>query len=365
MNIQDRLQDKILHSLPDNPSGRLLLAPRIGKTKLVIEIIKKNKPKSILWVTPSSLLANQDIPNEFKKWGATSFLYNLTTCTWAYLPKMRGNFELIILDEEQKITSNNIQSLLNKQITYNNIISMTGSPTKDSEKQYLYDILKLKTLYQIGIEDAVRLNVLSDYRINVISIPMSEDKNYKVEAKTKSFYTSEVQNYQYLSSLVTNSTGNDKFRKSILRMHFIYNSPSKLEIAKKLLDKLEGKKLVFCATIKQAETLSPNNYHSKTNVYDLKKFTNNQIDTITMVNAGGVGFTYKDIDHLVITQVNSDRNGDILQKISRSLLKQKDYKATIWILVLEGTSDERWVQSVLENFDNTKIHYYNSKDIFI
>jgi len=361
---QTQIQNKILHSLPSNPSGRLLLAPRIGKSKLVIEIIKRNNPKSILWVTPSSLLANQDIPNEFKKWGASNFLPNLTTCTWAYLPKMKGNFDLVILDEEQKITSNNIQPLLNKDIIYNNILSMTGSPTKDGEKNMLYDLLKLKILYQIDVEDAVKLNVLSDYRINVIRIPMGKEKNVNIKGRTKSFVTSEIKNYEYLSSLVSNAVGKKKLFSSLLRMRFIHNSPSKLAIAKKLLAKLEGRKLVFCANIEQAETLSPNSYHSKTDAYDLKKFTNNQIDTITMVNAGGIGFTYKDIDHLVIVQVNSDRNGDILQKISRSLLKQKDYTATIWILVLAGTSDERWVQSVLENFDDTKIHYYNSQILF-
>ena len=41
---KSRIQKEIVDSLEPKPHGRLLLAPRVGKSKLAIDIIKKNKP---------------------------------------------------------------------------------------------------------------------------------------------------------------------------------------------------------------------------------------------------------------------------------------------------------------------------------
>lgn len=42
---------------------------------------------------------------------------------------------------------------------------------------------------------------------------------------------------------------------------------------------------------------------------------------------------------------------------------QKGYKATIWIICLLGTQDEKWVKSALQNFDSTKIEYIHYKNL--
>ena len=59
---KSELQKEIVDGLPLCPHGRLILAPRVGKSKIAIDIIKKEKPKSILWVTPSAELAEIDEP---------------------------------------------------------------------------------------------------------------------------------------------------------------------------------------------------------------------------------------------------------------------------------------------------------------
>src|SRR3990172_8503128 len=104
---KSQLQKGLVDFLPHQPSGRLLLAPRIGKTKIGIDLIKREEPNSILWVTPSSELATVDIPDEFEKWGAKKYLNKLTTVTWKSLDKITGTFDIIILDEDQHITTVN------------------------------------------------------------------------------------------------------------------------------------------------------------------------------------------------------------------------------------------------------------------
>jgi hypothetical protein len=155
----------------------------------------------------------------------------------------------------------------------------------------------------------------------------------------------------------------DMVFRILARMRAIKDSGAKTKAAEWLIKELEGRKLIFSATIKQAEHLSKNTYHSKTDNVQLKQFMAGDLDEIAMVNAGGTGFTYKALDHLILTQCDSDKNGLTSQKIARTLLDQKDYKATIWLLSLIGTQDTKWVESVLSNFDKSKIEYIKFKNL--
>jgi superfamily II DNA or RNA helicase len=362
---KSEIQKKIVDSLDLKPHGLLLLAPRIGKTRIIIDIIKKNNPKSILWVTPSAELATKDIPEEFTKWKAIRFKKNLTTVTWKSLNKIKGHYDLIVYDEVQFMTENSINNFISEEITYDYIIGMTGTQTKHENKKDLYRLLKLPILYQLSINEAVDKGLLADYQVKVIEIDLGRVKNIKAGNKDKPFFTTEEANYDYINKTTNNAiaSGHPSLMFKILnRMRTIYNSPSKLEVAKYLIDNLSGRKLFFCSNINQAETLSSQTYHSKSNKKHLEQFISGEIDTITMVNTGGIGFTYKDIDHLIIVQCDSDSNGNNSQKIARTLLQQKNYKATIWLLCLVGTQDEKWIESALENFDKTKVEYIRYKN---
>lgn len=362
---KSKIQKEIVDSLDLKPHGRLLLAPRVGKSKLAIDIIKVNKPKSILWVTPLAKLAEEDIPKEFQTWKAVNYTKKLTTVTWTSLNKIKGHFDMIILDEEQFITDNNISGIINGNITYEYILSMTGTETKHKDKIELYNSLKLPVLYKLSINEAVDVGLLANYTIKVIEIDMGKDKSIKAGTKDKPFMTSEEDNYKWLHSTAQKAIfqkRKDVQFRILTRMRAIYNSASKTNVAKYLIDNLKGRKMFFCASIEQAEYLCPNNFHSKTNDKDLNDFITGKIDEITMVNAGGVGTTFKEIDHLVMTQADSDKNGLTSQKIARTLLEQGSYKATIWILCLVGTQDESWVESALGNFDKSKVEYIRFKN---
>lgn len=342
-----------------NPHGRLLLAPRTGKTKLVIDLIKRDKPSSVLWVSPSLELVKNGIKQEFTKWNANSFLSSLYTSTYSSLSKVTGRYELIILDEEQHITQNNCKNLLNGSIVFRNICSLTGSPSKNQEKQDIYTRLNLKVLCNLNVNKAVDSGYLADYKIKVVFISMNKEKNILIKYKAGSFYTSEYDRYKWVTKLIESNPPGVKW-KILERMRMIKESPSKLDIAKNLLSKLTGRILGFCSNIKQCEQLYKYRYHSKTKTKDLEDFQAGKINRIGMVNAGGTGFTYKNIDHLIITQVDSNKNGSTTQKICRTLLRQSDYKAKVWILCLKGTQDEKWLESTLESFNKDKITYYDN-----
>ena len=362
---KSEIQKKIVDSLDLKPHGRLLLAPRVGKSKLIIDIIKKNNPKSILWVTPSAQLADKDIPEEFITWKAKKFVSRLTTVTWMSLNKIKGHYEMIVLDEEQFATENNTSNLVSGELSSDYTVSMTGTKTKHETKKDLYKSLNLPVLYELTINEAVDVGILANYSIKVIEIDMSSAKNITAGTKDKPFMTTEIAQYNYLDSSAKKAMfqkRKDIMFRILARMRAVYDSPTKTEAAKFFMDNLKGRKLFFCASQKQAEYISEHFYHSNTSDKDVQRFIKGEIDSIAMVNAGGIGWTYKEIDHLFMVQADSDKNGTTSQKIARTLLEQKNYKATIWLLCLVGTQDEKWIESALENFDKTKVEYIRYKN---
>lgn len=358
---QDSLQKEILDNIKPNPKGRLILAPRVGKTKLIISLIKRDKYKSILWVTPSRELADVDIQNEFIKWKAKSYIKKLTTTTYASLHKIIGKFDIIILDEDQCITENNITNLLSGTLTSNALIGMTGTNTKHTDKQLLYNSLNLPIIYSLDLDTAVDMNILSDYTINVVHVQLDKRKNIQKTTKVgRKWYTSEYDNYSYINELIR--VHGTKQQLVMKRLRAIGTSPSKEKVASYLLKHLKDRTICFCYDTEQTKKVCEHTYHSKTDNTDYLKFQNEEISHIAMVNKGGIGYTYLNLKHIIILQADSDKTGLSTQKIARVLLKE-DKNAVVWILCLDGTQDERWINSLLSSFDENKINRYTTADL--
>lgn len=349
-------------------SGIYHVAPRFGKTKLAIDIIKKIKPKSILWVTPSVKLRDVDIPAEFVKWRGKAYLPKTTIITYHSLHTIVGKYDLVILDEIQDLTENNSENLVKGKLKADSILGLTGTMPKHQEKLDIFKKLQLDIIADISIDEAVANDYISDYTINVVECNLDySKKNIEAGNKKKRFKTTEGAQYDYLTKAVARAlyTTNEKLKQFAIlnRMRAVYNSPTKQEVATKLIKELDGRKLIFAGSIKQAESLCKNRYHSKTDDKHLQKFLKHQIDQLACVNAGGTGFTYTNVDHFIIVQANSNKKGEVTQKISRALLKQKDYHGTIWIICLLNTKDEDWVKKALENFADHKVNYINVKNL--
>ena len=349
---KNKLQKEIVDNLPRG-NLRLILAPRCGKTKIAIDIIKKEKPKSILWVTPSAQLAERDIPEEFNKWKASKYLKILETSTWASLHKVRGYYELIILDEDHSITQANAETLLNETLK-GRIIGMTGTDSSHMEKQILYKKLNMPIVYQLNIPNAIEMGILANYRVNVVEVEPTGE--IQVKSKNYNFKTPEMKTHKYWDEQCIIRPSQRTF---LARRRAIINSPSKEKIVAKLWQVLKGRKLFFCSSIEQANKITPYVYHSKSKDHYLQQFLSEELNNICMVNAGGTGFTYRKLDHLVIAQVDGDKTGQTLQKVCRSLLAQENYEATIWIIKLKKTQDEKWVNNILNKLNTKKIFYYD------
>lgn len=355
------IQQQIVESLPNPCHGLLNLAPRVGKTKIGIDVIKKEKSKKILWVTPNTKLRDEDIPAEFKQWKAVSYLKKTDIICYASLADHKGKYDKVILDEYQDITPANAEPLFNGNIKYKTIVGLSGTHPKHKEKQELYDKLDLKILTDMSIDEAVENGLIAPYKIKVIECRLnSRDKNIQAGNAKKQFMQTEEARYGYLTRLINAKLFSGQSVPKFFylnRMRFLYKLKSKNDFAKKFVSKLKGRTLVFAGGIEQAEEICKNTYHSKRDDKDLQAFLEGKIDKLACVNAGGVGFTYRDVDNFVIVQVNSDGKGDATQKIARSLVLQENYVANIYILCVINTVDEDWKNKVLANFNKENIEH--------
>ena len=323
-----------------------------------------------MWVTPSTKLRDEDIPQEFVQWKAKSFLSKTDIICYSSLSKQEGVYDKIIFDEIQFITENNVQNFFNGKLKTRTILGLTGTMPEHKEKLDLIKKFRLTVLKDISIDDAVNKNVVADYKVKVLEVPLNDvDKNIKGGTKDKPFFTTEKAAYEYHSKNIAKMMfvrEKQRLQFAILnRLRFIYKSPTKLETAKHLIKYLKGRTLVFCGSIDHAEELSPYTYHSKTNRDDLNLFLEGKVDLLACVNAGGTGFTYRNVDYFIIVQADSNKSGGFIQKLARSLLMQKDYTAEIWIICLQQTQDEVWVTNALKQLDQNKIEYVNIKNLKI
>jgi len=360
MNRAD-IEQKILKSIPRQKRVRLHLAPRFGKTKLMIQVIQRDDPQKILWVTPSRHLADNDIPNEFKKWNAEEYLPKLEVTTWSALKNHTGKYDLIVLDEEQFATEANCHQIL-KSALKGRIITMTGTPSTREDKNDLYRAMRMQVAYQLSIDEAVALGIISDYNITVFYVQMDETQNIEKESKGQVFYTSEAEHYQRMNRKATSFYGgsHNTIPWAIAeRTRLIKSSPTKKELAKRIIyHKCTGRSLIFSPFIDYAEALCPATYHSKSeSKIALEKFQAGAIKQLAIVNAGAVGFTFRGIEQLLIVQMDSNKTGLSTQKISRALLKEENKSVEIYVLCLRDTQDEKWVREGLKEFDSTKIKY--------
>jgi superfamily II DNA or RNA helicase len=360
------VQKELLETLPSPCHGLLNIAPRVGKTKLALDIIKRDKPKRILWITPNTKLRDEDIPAEFKLWKMLTYFKKTDIICYASLANHVGKYDMVILDEYQDLTENNAEPLFNGKIKYKTIVGLSGTHPKHKEKLDLFVRLKLEILVSMSIDEAVEKNLIAPYNITVIECRLDTKDKYIEGGKVGNyFYQTEESRYKYLTRLVNMKLFSGQPVPKYLflnRMRFIYNLKSKNEFAKKLVSKLPGRTLIFTGGIAQAEFISKNVYHSQTDDTDLKRFKEGELDELAMVNAGGVGHTFKNVDNLVIVQVNSDKKGDATQKIARSLVLQEGYTADIYILVVVDTVDEGWKNKVLEGFNNEKVKHVSYKN---
>lgn len=336
----------------------VLKSIRSGKTLMMLDYIKKKNYKKVLWLVPDSHIRDKSLPEEITKWKFNNLSIQ-TTCYNSLKNYKNTTWDLIILDEVQKLTENYYNSL--KTISFQKLVAMTGTiPNKQNKKELLFEKLGLELVYKFSVDNAVENKIVAPYTINIIKKPLIKTNTIEISYKkgndTKSFFTSEQKRYDYISHAIDNALSiKSKMLRSLDRMRFLNTLDSKISFIKRYIKENNDKKiLIFVATRDMASKISEYVYHGTSSDKYYKLFSKNKINHLVLVEKGGVGHTYKDLDGCLLTTINSS-NTIIQQKIFRTILFRENYIANIDILISENTVQEEWIQRSLYDLNKSNI----------
>lgn len=364
--------------------GLAAMGTGTGKSKLAIDIISdfyaeakvKSKLK-VLIAVPTEKLRDENWPAEFVKWKMKKLLKYCTIVCYASLDNYRAeDFNLVVLDEAHRITEKSAIFFENTSTKPVPVIALTATPPgqgneNDQLKAAILAELKIPTIFQYTLDEGVQDGNIANYNIWVIPVALNNVKKIvSGGTKAKPFLTTEDAGYRYISKQIMQAqiTNNEGWAQALYqkRMHYIYGLKSKTVVAERLLTKFKvgTRIIVFCGSIDQSIELVGNNrvYNSKSDDVALKDFKAQKLDILGVVNAMNEGHNIENLDVAVIVQVNSNER-DLVQRIGRVVRFRKGHTARIFILVAQGTQDEKWAEKALKSFDPAKIHYLSEKAI--
>lgn len=371
--VREKVQNEAKQAVIANGgTGMIAMATGSGKSRVAVELAKHYAAsslfayKEIAVIVPTEKLRDENWLEEFEKWEAASLWTETTRLCYASASKVNNrDFELAILDEGHNITELSSEFFLNNNVK--RTVLLTATPPDDKVKRQILSDLGIDLVYELTLDQAVRLGFVAPYKITVITVPLdATTKNIPGGTKAKPFMTTEAACYNYWNKRVQGAMfdetpqGKAKLKFAILgRMQFIYKIPSKTAVIKFLLDKVipeDDRTIIFCGNIEQAEEVCPTFYHSKSGNQSYDAFKAEKINRLSCVKAVDEGHNLPNVDSGIIGQLNSGEK-QLIQRIGRTIRFRPGHEAHLYIIVSEGTQDEKWLEKAVENLNKSKINY--------
>lgn len=367
--VRGIVQEEAKQAVIKNNGGMIAMATGSGKSRVAVEVAKyyiNSIDKSLSLLVPTEKLRDENWKEEYSKWDADYLWSPTIRLCYASASKIQNkDFELAILDEGHNITELASEFFINNEVK--RTVLLTATPPSDPVKKEILKSLGINLVYELTLDQAVRLGFVAPYKITVVSVALDNTtKNIPGGTKLKPFMTTESAAYAYHCKAIQQAmfdktpSGRKRHQFAILRrMQFIYKIPSKTEVIKFLLEKVipqDDRSLIFCGSIEQAEAVCPNRYHSKSGDKAYNAFKAEEINRLSCVKAINEGHNFPGVDSGIIGQLNS-KEKDLVQRIGRLIRYRPGHEAHLYIVVSESTQDEKWLENAVENLDQSKIEY--------
>jgi len=356
---REEIQTAALKATDGKQKCTIVLGTGVGKTLVGLKHIEQNTTRlmKVLIVAPKKSIFQswKDDAIKFKK---VELLNRMVFTTYLSLNKNNpDDYDVVYLDEAHSLLDSHREFL---DLYKRKIVGLTGTPPKykDSEKGKLVQEF-CPVVYTFKADDAIENGILNDYQIIVHELSLDTNKNYPVLMKTKSFITSELQNYNYWGQRLETGSGPVHILR-VMRMKAMMEYPSKEKYTKKLLNSINTKCIVFANTQDQADRLCTYSYHSNNpeSEDNLQQFKDGNISELSTVMQLNEGVNIPNLRQgIIMHSYGNERKAS--QRIGRLLRLNPDDKAIVHILCYMGTVDEKWCKEALEGFDQSKILWKN------
>ena len=351
MSIKDEVQQLALDSVLKFRRSGVVLSVGAGKTKLGLMYLSKVGGKTLILVPKLDIIKSWT--DDAHKFNYSDLIDNITFSTYLSLKKQDlTQYQNVVMDEAHNLLLHQDPHL---RTFTGNILGLTGTPPRQQDKKTMMDRY-YPIRYTFKMDKAVEAGMLNDYRIFVHKLDLSTVKNLPV----KNFMVSERSNYEYASKRIEMaSTDKSRMFAHINRVNVLKQFKTKERYTSVLLKSIPEveKCIIFANTIDQAERLCSYSHHSKMDGDYLNAFKEGMITRLSCVEQLSEGINIKDLKHAIILHTFSGTSPKSRQKVGRLMRLNTNELAHIHILCYKDTVDEKWVESVLEDFDPTKITY--------
>lgn len=378
-------QDALKHWKLASKRGTIEAATGVGKTRIGVlatsEVLSKD-PNAVVYIfVPTETLRDVDWPDEFRKWNFEHLLERVRIICHVSMEKEtpERDVELAIFDEVHHATISNTMFFSRDWKVYSTLgLTATlpdgNSNENDRDKRILIDGL-CPPCYKVTVEEGIALRLISDFEVTVLKFDLDDTiRNVSSGTKKVPTKTTELGHYKYLTKNLSKcmymaGKENLKFVWIQKRMAFLYNLPSKTQLAKEVMghvlteDGRNVRTLIFCGSIEQSIQLCGENiYNSKTDSGKLDAFKSKEIPYLGVVDALNEGSNIDDLELSIIIQTSS-KELKVIQRIGRNIRFKEGKVGKIIVLVAKGTADEKWFNEAFKNIDKSRIkmHYVKPK----
>ena len=356
MTKQDELQkqmvQKTIKFYKTNDEGYLDLAMRFGKTRCVIEVLKKLcKNGEVLIAYPDNKLRDTWI-DECELWRYDN--PNVTHVNFSSLKKhLYVGYNFFIIDEFHSASENERESCF--EIMKNSVrtLALSGTVSDDTKMDWgIKEIAKYTTLQ--GISDGI----LADYQITVHLVALDDIQKTKDK---KGKLRTEKQRYDAYTWVIEKMKDENRnfMHLALARNRLSLSSLGKTNYLKGLLKKLSDKRVVvFTGLSKVADEIGIPSYHSKSPNDDaFTGFQKGEHNHLALAAMGKVGVTYKELDSVILLNFtyNAEETSQILNRAIK--LDYKSKVADLHIICLSEKAELKKIKESLSMLDATKIKY--------
>mgnify|MGYP003132837429 CR=1 FL=1 len=363
MTTKNKIQDKALASLKNKIKAGVEISMGVGKTLLAIKHMASNYTDiSRYLVVVPRLKIIDSWKDEIEKHGYGYLNDCIDYTTYLSMTKQDLDYDIVYLDECHNLKFNHEEWLASfKGI----ILGMTGTypVISSSEKGRMCNKFCPK-VYEYKTDDAVAAGILNDYNITVHYVDLNDKKTIAKKGKYGPYAISEKDEYNFWTTRIDNaSTKKQEQIARITRMKKLQSFDSKEEYASKLFQLSDNKTIIFANTQKQADKLCKYSVHSNNKKSDenLEMFKDSTINKLSAVEQLSEGVTIPELKTGIIMHAYGN-NRKAAQKIGRLLRLNPKDKSNIHVLCYRYTIDEKWVESALSDFDESKIKWGNHEE---
>lgn len=373
MEKRELVQKEAVECIQKNDyTGLYVIAPRVGKTKIVIDAIGNRFDTWNCYVASPRVDIQLTWLNELARWKMCAGSPSLIC--FPSLKKIPENLDLLILDECQALSVAQMNMI--KRKNPKRLLMITGTANRYTRGKLQYYLGIKDSYFEYPIEQAIADGIISNFHVYIIRVPMNSVlKTVPVKVKGRdTFNVTEKQNYEFLSAMFDQLRIDEKIRPHLAktkelysrrRANAIYEGAYKQVIVRNIQEKLslDNRVLVFTARTEVADWISPYSYHSKNKKENnLKRFIEGEINTLSVVNMSDMGITFPDLKLEIIHQLQSNSDTS-LQKFLRTCNLEGDKEATVIVTVYKDTMDESWARQAIEGVPEDKVTWLELEEL--